>query len=47
VVKKVSIEELRDTALADGMRTLLEDGMIKLHRGITTPEEIMRVTLLE
>jgi type IV pilus assembly protein PilB len=47
VVKKASIEELRDTALADGMRTLLQDGVTKLHKGITTPEEIMRVTLLE
>ncbi|MGD8389195.1 MAG: ATPase, T2SS/T4P/T4SS family [Desulfobacteraceae bacterium] len=47
VVKKSSSEEVRDVAVSAGMRTLFEDGIIKINKGITTPEEIMRVTLLE
>lgn len=47
VVKKSSSEVVRDVAVAAGMRTLFEDGIIKINKGITSPEEIMRVTLLE
>jgi type IV pilus assembly protein PilB len=47
VVKHSSSEEMRDVAVAAGMRTLFQDGIIKINKGITSPEEIMRVTLLE
>jgi type II secretory ATPase GspE/PulE/Tfp pilus assembly ATPase PilB-like protein len=30
-----------------GMRTLLEDALLKCSKGITTEEEVWRVTLLE
>lgn len=38
---------LRKAALASGMRSLLEDGRLKVFKGITTPEEISRVTQAE
>jgi type IV pilus assembly protein PilB len=38
---------LRKAALASGMRSLLEDGRIKVFKGVTTPEEISRVTQAE
>jgi type IV pilus assembly protein PilB len=38
---------LRKAALASGMRSLLEDGRIKVFKGTTTPEEISRVTQAE
>ncbi len=37
-------DELREKASMEGMRTLREDALLKLKRGITTPEEILRVT---
>jgi type IV pilus assembly protein PilB len=38
---------LRRAARVGGMRTLLEDGKIKILRGVTTPEEIVRITQQE
>ena len=40
-------DEVKDAAVAGGMRTLLQDGWIKVLNGITTMEEVMRVTNLE
>ncbi len=39
--------EMRKAARASGMRTLLEDGKIKIMRGVTTPREIARVSQAE
>ena len=39
--------ELRKTALATGMVSLLEDGKKKVFRGITTPSEVSRVAQAE
>jgi type IV pilus assembly protein PilB len=47
VVKNSSAEKIRDVALAAGMRSLFADGLIKVNKGITPPEEVMRVTMLE
>ena len=47
VVKKESTEVIRDAAINSGMRTLFKDGIIKVNKGIISPEELMRVTLLE
>jgi type IV pilus assembly protein PilB len=47
IVKNASAEKIRDVALANGMRSLFADGLIKVNRGITPPEEVMRVTMLE
>jgi len=44
VLKKVSADEIRDLAKKQGMRTLRDAAMDKLREGITTPEEVMRVT---
>jgi type IV pilus assembly protein PilB len=35
--------DLRKAAVASGMRTLMEDGKVKIYNGITTPEEIVRI----
>ncbi len=37
-------EEIEEAAKAEGMTTMLEDGIIKIVQGITTVEEVMRVT---
>jgi type IV pilus assembly protein PilB len=47
VVKNASAERIREVALTNGMRSLFADGLIKVNRGITPPEEVMRVTMLE
>ncbi|NOX57628.1 MAG: type II/IV secretion system protein [Planctomycetes bacterium] len=39
--------QLRKAALASGMRSLREDGKLKILRGITTPEEVLRVAQSE
>jgi type IV pilus assembly protein PilB len=44
---RASTSDLRKAARAGGMRTLLDDGRIKVFRGVTTPEEISRVTQAE
>ncbi|MEM1185352.1 MAG: ATPase, T2SS/T4P/T4SS family [Planctomycetota bacterium] len=42
--KMAPVVELRRAALASGMRPLVEDGKIKILNGVTTPEEIARVS---
>lgn len=37
--------ELRRLAIAGGMRTLRADGLRQIRAGVTTPEEVLRVTL--
>ncbi len=44
---KAPTVELRKAAKASGMRTLMEDGKIKIFRGITTPKEVARITQTE
>ncbi|RKY12698.1 MAG: type II/IV secretion system protein [Planctomycetota bacterium] len=39
--------QLRRAARAGGMRTLLEDGKIKIFNGVTTPDEVARTTQAE
>jgi type II secretory ATPase GspE/PulE/Tfp pilus assembly ATPase PilB-like protein len=39
-----SVRELRELAREDGMQTLREDGIAKVRAGITTAEEVLRVT---
>jgi type IV pilus assembly protein PilB len=45
ILRGVSTDELRKTANNEGMRTLREDGLIKLSRGLTTIDEVLRVTV--
>lgn len=44
VLKHASAREIRDVAIAGGMKTLSSDGWDKVAHGITTAEEVMRVT---
>ena len=45
--KRSSSSAIRKVAIANGMKTLLEDGRIKVLNGVTTPKEIARVTQTE
>jgi type IV pilus assembly protein PilB len=44
IVKGKNADEIRKIAKKHGMRTLREIGRIKIAKGITTPEEVLRVT---
>ncbi len=45
--RKAPTGELRKAAQAGGMKTLRDDGRVKVFNGITTPEEIIRITQTE
>lgn len=44
VLRNCSSGEIRETAVRQGMRSLSDDGWRLIGKGITTPEEVMRVT---
>ncbi len=44
IAKEGTSDEIQDQAKKEGMITMIEDGFIKVAQGITTIEEIMRVT---
>ena len=44
IMANSSTDELRDVALAEGMLTLRMDGLLKVERGITTLEEVIKET---
>lgn len=44
IIERVPASALVRTGLANGMRMLSEDGWLKVREGITTPDEVMRVT---
>jgi len=44
VINKASSEEIKEQAVKEGMITMLQDGFLKIQSGLTTIEEIMRVT---
>ena len=43
IVAKASTREINDQAMADGMRTMVEDGFVKAAQGLTSIEEVLRV----
>lgn len=43
ILRRASAGELRSIAIANGMTTMLEDGMYKVRNGLTTIEEVLRV----
>jgi len=45
ILKGASTDDLRKAAQKEGMRTLREDGIIKLKKGLTTTDEVLRVTV--
>ncbi|MCE1247396.1 MAG: GspE/PulE family protein [Firmicutes bacterium] len=47
ILKGTTTDEMEELARTQGMKTLLHDSLIKVARGITTEEEVWRVTLLE
>ncbi|MGA2070817.1 MAG: GspE/PulE family protein, partial [Sedimentisphaerales bacterium] len=44
---KAPIGELRKACIAGGMRTLMEDGKLKIFKGVTTPSEIASIAQME
>jgi len=38
------LSDIRKAAAASGMRSLVEDGRIKIRNGVTTPDELLRIT---
>lgn len=44
IVKEVSASEINEAAIKEGMITLKQDGILKVIQGITTLEEVWRVT---
>ncbi len=44
ILHRASADDLRNAAKEEGMRTLRDDAVIKLKKGITTVEEVIRVT---
>jgi type IV pilus assembly protein PilB len=41
LLKEIAAGPIRNLARKDGMRTLLEDGLVKVTMGVTTTEEIL------
>jgi general secretion pathway protein E len=44
IIKNADAHQIRHTARQNGMRTLLEDGLLKVKSGLTTVNEVYRVT---
>jgi type IV pilus assembly protein PilB len=44
VLERASANEIKRAAIGEGMLTLRRDGLMKLKRGLTTPEEILKET---
>lgn len=47
VMRRATVKEIKDKAIALGMRTLRQDGIEKVKRGLTTIDEVLRVTQVE
>ncbi|HOX26267.1 MAG TPA: type IV-A pilus assembly ATPase PilB [Candidatus Krumholzibacteria bacterium] len=47
ILDRASTTEIRKQAQADGMLTLRQDGLIKIQKGITTIEEVLRETTVQ
>jgi len=44
ITKRAEKEEINSAAIKNGMLTIVQDGFIKAKQGITTIEEVLRVT---
>ena len=44
---KAPTTDLRKAAIAGGMKTLMDDGKIKIFEGLTTPQEIAKMSQVE
>ena len=47
VVSRESTSRIKEAAVKSGMRTLRDDGLLKVIKGITTLDEVLRVTQLD
>jgi type IV pilus assembly protein PilB len=47
VVKRATSTEIKEAAIAAGMRTLQQDGLVKVLNGTTSLEEVLRVVFVE
>jgi len=47
IIENVSVDDIRNYAVSKGMKTLRDDGMEKYKNGVTTMEEVARVTTEE
>ncbi|MCK4244920.1 MAG: Flp pilus assembly complex ATPase component TadA [Candidatus Omnitrophica bacterium] len=45
ILKRASSDEIKEEAMRSGMKSLYEDALVKMASGITTPQEVMRVTM--
>jgi general secretion pathway protein E len=44
ILRRADAAALRQTAIANGMQTLAGDGWVKVAQGMTTSQEVLRVT---
>jgi general secretion pathway protein E len=44
IISQADSEQIKELARKEGMKTLLEDGLEKAIRGVTTVEEVLRVS---
>ena len=44
ILRRAELMDLHRTAVAEGMQTMYDDGMAKALAGVTTVEEVLRVT---
>jgi type II secretory ATPase GspE/PulE/Tfp pilus assembly ATPase PilB-like protein len=47
ILRRAPTNEIREKAIKKGMRTLFDDGIVKVSKGITTIGEVLRVTEIE
>src|SRR2546422_8713056 len=47
ILKGGSAAQIRDQAIAEGMKTLADDGILKALEGVTTIDELLRVVYVE
>ena len=47
IIQKSSADDIKRQAIADGMHTMLDDGLQKVARGMTTVEEVLRITKID
>jgi type IV pilus assembly protein PilB len=45
IIKRATSDEIQAQAKKEGMRTMIEDGLVKAAQGITTIEEVLRVII--
>lgn len=47
IINKASSQQIKQKAIVQGMRTLRQDGLLKVIKGLTTISEVLRVTQIE